>query len=100
MVKFVTHVRFWIQMSSHLESNRSSRMPNPILEPPYRVLLSEDGCAGSLFVPESRSTRMSGSVGNTTGPSHRRKPAGAGLVSQILVSGTFTNNFAISGISG
>jgi hypothetical protein len=30
---------------------------------------------------------MSGSSGNTIGPSHRRKPAGAELVSQTFVSG-------------
>src|SRR6266516_3450906 len=76
-----------------------------------RVLASRDGqnsltgtfltgSAAVLFVPESKSTRMSGSFGNTTGPSHRRKPAGAGFVSQIFVSDTLTNNFAIAGTSG
>src|SRR5206468_4779386 len=44
------------------------------------------GSAGPFFVPESKSTLISGSFGSTIGPSQRRKPAGAGFVSQIFVS--------------
>ncbi len=41
---------------------------------------------------------MIGSSGSTIRPPHRKKPAGAGLVSQIFVSETLTKNFAMNGL--